>query len=726
MKSQKGVQPLPKRPAAVAPEETAPRPPNPFRQHAYVAVILLFLVVIVWSNSFDGGFAMDSKALVSDARVHEWNDANLDQIVNRAYWNDPVNAGLYRPFTTISILFNYAILGGGEHPAGYHVLNLLIHWLNAFLVYLLALKLVRKRWPAVLIAAVWAVHPIVTESVTNIAGRADLLATFAMLSGLLLYLQSADSTGLDRIVWLAGVALVTAIGVFSKESAIMIVGLIAFYELTWWKERGQWKAALYGFVAAGIPILAMLYLRSAVMTAEGPIVIFFTDNPLTHASILQSRFTAITVIAKSLGLFVWPLHLSNDYSYNQIPLASGSLRDIIAVIVVLVVFAAAALMFKKNRVAFFFAGFAFVAFLPTSNLLFVIGTPMAERFLYAPAVGFAACLVLAAYWAGDRMHSPRFAPGLLCVIVALFGVRTWMRNLDWHDDMTLWTSAESAAPESFKVHNALVSLIEGAGPNQANLDRAIQEDEKSVAILEPLPNDLSSPLAYWQGGQVYLAKGDLLAHRGADGQPVPTPESQAAYQRALTLLLRGVQIDEALNASYRKTALERGEPESQIGSIGSPQVYYGLSLVELRLGKYAESYEAASYARMLSLRDVASYEVMGEALIRGGHREEAAVELFEGMMVGGTANPRLMTLLQGAYDRSVDPEGCAFLHAESGPSFNGGCPIVHQDMCAAAAHLIQNAQASTYSNFVAQIRDRALNRFRCTAEELSPHQSLPH
>ncbi len=462
------------------------------------------------------------------------------------------------------------------------------------------------------------------------------------------------------------------------------------------------------------------------MTAAGPSVVLFTDNPLIHASFLQSRFTALTVIAKSLGLFVWPLHLSNDYSYNQIPLASGTVHDIVSVIVVLAVFVATALMFQKNRVAFFFAGFAFVVFLPTSNLLFVIGAPMAERFLYAPAIGFAACLVLAAYWAGDRIHRPQFAPALVCVIIALFGVRTWMRNLDWQDDLALWTSAESAAPESFKVHNALVSLLEGNDPNQANLDRAIQENEKSIAILEPLPNDLSSPLPYWQGGQVYLAKGDLLAHRSAAEQPVPTPESQAAYQRALAILLKGVQIDRALDARYRQAALERGEPASEIGNIGSPQVYDGLSIVELRLGNYSESYEAASYARMLSLRDVPAYEVMGEALIGGNHRAEAAVELFEGLMVGGTGDPRMMPLLQKAYDRSLDPEGCAFLHPESGPSFNGGCPVVHKDMCEAAARLIQNAEASPQGNLVEQVRNRATGLLRCTAEELTPHQTSSH
>jgi protein O-mannosyl-transferase len=83
----------------------------------------------------------------------------------------------------------------------------------------------------VFIAAIWSVHPALTESVTNIVGRADLLGAMAVLSGFLLYLKSAEVIGWVREVWLAGLAIVTTIGVFSKESAVAILPLIFLYEL---------------------------------------------------------------------------------------------------------------------------------------------------------------------------------------------------------------------------------------------------------------------------------------------------------------------------------------------------------------------------------------------------------------------------------------------------------------------------------------------------------------
>jgi protein O-mannosyl-transferase len=726
-RSPKQAQPAPGAPqparAADAPSsaEDSPRGLTRFLHHAVVAAGLFFLILVTWSNSFSGTFVMDSKALVEDPRVHQWSSANVSQILNQPYWSSAVNAGLYRPFTTFSYLFNYAILGEGEHPAGYHWINLLLHWVNAFLVYLLALVLIRRRWPAVFVAALWALHPLVTESVTYIAGRADLLAGFAVLSGLLMYIKSTESAGWKKVAWLLGVAVVTAVGVFSKENAVAILGVIVLFQIIWWNERGQWKNLAFGCAATGVPILWMLYWRSAAMAVAGPIVVLFTDNPLTSASFVQSRLTAVAIIARYLRLLVWPGKLSNDYSYNQIPLATGTLHDWAAWIVVLAVVAAVIAIFKKSPVAFFFAGFAFLTFVPTSNLLFVIGTPMAERFMYLPVIGFAACAVLATFWLAQRTSLPQAAPVILSLIVVVAAARTRERNLDWHDDVTLWTSAEAAAPNSFKVHYALAPVLEAAGTDHQNLDRAVQEADRSVAILDPLPDSLSSPLAYSTAGQLYLTKGDLVADRGANGQLTPTSESLSAYQRALTIFLRGVQIDRAVNASNQQQELERGIPASKLDTIGSPELYFGLSVTDLRLGKYQDAYDAASRARMLALRYVPAYEVMGEALVGVNRREDAAVELFEGLMVGGSGDPHLMPLLQQTYDRSLDTNGCAFMQTPQGASLNAGCPIVHKDVCEAAARLSQNAQNTSFSNLADQFRQRAVGRFGCSINELVPH-----
>ena len=133
------------------------------------------------------------------------------------------------------------------HPAGYHWINLLLHACNVLLVFALAQRLIAEApikgasqsdfWQSFAIAAMWAVHPVLTESITNIVGRADLLAGMTTLGGLLMYLRSTESTGRRLWAWLAGLMAVTAVGVFSKESAVAVLGVIALYELTWWNPR---------------------------------------------------------------------------------------------------------------------------------------------------------------------------------------------------------------------------------------------------------------------------------------------------------------------------------------------------------------------------------------------------------------------------------------------------------------------------------------------------------
>jgi protein O-mannosyl-transferase len=686
---------------------------RPLLVHVAVAAGLCVLVLLAWSNSFGGGFAFDNRAFIlNDPRIQNATATNFDLIMNHSYWWPLSESGLYRPLTTLSYLFNYSILGNGDHPAGYHLINLLLHSLNVFLVYLLASRLIKKLWPAVFIAAVWAVHPVLTESVTNIIGRADLLAGLALLSGLLMYLKSTESSGWRKVFWLLGLAAVTAMGVFSKESAVAILGVIVFYELTWWKERKQLSGLLLGCAALAPPLLFMWYQRSVVLAASDVPVFSFVNNPLLGASFIRGRLTAIAIIAKYLGLLAWPSRLSCDYSYNQIPLAGGSPNDWLAWFVVAAVLIAIVGIFRRSRVAFFFAGFAFVCFVPVANLLFFTGTIMAERFLYLPAIGFAGCLVLVAYWIGRRLQSPRFAPISLCLIIAALGVRTWERNFDWRDDLALSSSDVRSAPESFKLHDNFAGFLNASEPTNPDKDRIIGEEEKSLAILDPLPNSLSTQYVYMNTGVDYIQKGDRLCRISDDGKPSATPESLVAYHRALTILLRGAAIDRALNEGHRSALIARGKRDSEIAPVGISSLHYWLAQAHMRLGENQQAYDAASYARMLSPQYTDAYHMMGVALLAARNNEAAAVSLIEGLLV--TADPKLFPLVQTAYDSSLDSKNCAFVQTPGGPSFNFSCEIVHNDVCKASSELINVLVQDQQQPLADAFKKKALVDFACS------------
>jgi hypothetical protein len=115
-------------------------------RHLLVCFALCVIALVAYSNSFSTGFAMDSRALLlDDPRIREATPQNVGLILQHTYWWPTGEAGLYRPFTTLSYLFNYAILGNHDRSAGYHWINFLLHLGNVLLVYLLTLRLIGGR-----------------------------------------------------------------------------------------------------------------------------------------------------------------------------------------------------------------------------------------------------------------------------------------------------------------------------------------------------------------------------------------------------------------------------------------------------------------------------------------------------------------------------------------------------------------------------------------------------
>jgi len=136
-----------------------------------IALGLGLLVLLAYANSLGNGFAMDANTLVlQDPRIRHLSAENLRLILQNDYWWPTFTLGVYRPLTTLSYLLNWSVLGGAGSPFGYHLINLLLHAANVWLVWLLAQR-VLTRGAAFFAAALWAVHPIGVESVSNVTGR---------------------------------------------------------------------------------------------------------------------------------------------------------------------------------------------------------------------------------------------------------------------------------------------------------------------------------------------------------------------------------------------------------------------------------------------------------------------------------------------------------------------------------------------------------------------------
>lgn len=651
----------PKVPVQVASEQVL-TVAKPRRKELWAACGLVAITLLAYSNSFHAGFTLDNSVLLHQEQIKESSSRNIGLIFAHTYWWPVVETGLYRPLVTLSFLFNYAVLGNADNPAGYHWINFLIHAINMLLAFAVLLKGIRKFWPSVFAAGLWAVHPVLTESVTNIVGRADLLAAMSILGGFLIYLHSKEVRGWRKLPWLVALFAVTTIGVFSKENAVTILGVIAVYELAWWKERGSVRDLAAGAVAVLLPIAAFLYQRWAVLSASPAAVIPFVDNPLVGAGFWTGRFTALKIMAKYLALLVWPARLASDYSWAQIPFIRATAADWIPVLTVLSLGGILLILFRPQREMFFFGVLAFGTFLPGSNLLFPIGTIMAERLLYLPAFGLIVCLVLTVLWVGERVHVRDFGPAILVVAILACTVRTWARNPDWNNDRTLAEATVRASPRSFKAHILLARARYAADSAHSNIDRVIEEGERGVTLLNPLPDSQNVWTAYRELGGYYLVKGDASA-----GKP--------AWLRSIQLLNRAISIIEAQPAAL---AADGGV----VVPLDLAEAYRTLSGAWLRLSESTRAYNAAVHARDLNPASSDGYRALANALRASGRDEEAITALMEGQML--TSDPSLSPEMVAIYRSRHDP-GCTLIQGPNGPEPDPHCPIVHDDICTAVA-----------------------------------------
>jgi protein O-mannosyl-transferase len=593
-----------------------------WRRHAGRLLVIWGLLSIAYSNSFQGGLVFDNSSVIGqDPRIRQAAHENITSILAGGYRYDRPTTGLYRPLTTFSYLLNYAVFGNGSRPPGYHWANLLLHAVNAALVYVLGIVILGETAPAWALAAIWGLHPLLTESVTNIVGRADLLAALGVLAGLLCHVKAAAAAGRPRPAWLAGIAAAQAIGLFSKESAVVLPGLMLAYDLAW-LDRATWRRRAPSYGALALPLAAFFYLRAQ---AHPHMLIPFADNPLVTAGFWTARLTAVGVIGKFLWLFLWPARLSADYSYNAAPLFSWKPMDwadakaLVALAVclglgLLMVF----LALRGRKPMLFFLAFFFVALSPTSNLIVPIGSIMAERFLYLPSVGLAGCVAAAICWAGRRRPVVRAAWPALCLVCLALAARTYTRNSDWKDEISLWTSAVTICPGSAKAHYNLGEALEVL---PGRLPDAIAEYRVSLRI-DPDHADVHTNL-----GNALAAIGRL-------------PEAIAEYQAALRIQPDRVEPHNDLANALAQIPGRLPEAIAQYQAAlrirpDSAEVHYNLANALLRLpGGLTGAIEEYRAALRIDANHADAHTNLGNALARmPGRLPEAIAEYRAALLI---------------------------------------------------------------------------------------------
>ena len=653
--------------------------------HWVACLGLGLLALLAYSNSFQAGFVLDNRPVIlENPRMREPFGKAFRQIVQTEYWWPYAGQGLYRPLTTLSYWMNYRLLGNTDRPTGYHVVNFLLHAGNAMLVYALVWMLTRRREAACAAGAVFALHPIATEAVTNIVGRADLLATFGVLGGLLAFVRSKSASGWRRAVWLAIVTVAYAAGLFSKENAVVLPALALLYNLVEQRRVRNWAG-----YAAMVPALAVWYVvRRNVLGHSVPFVLTgenFIDNSLLKGDAWTARLTAVKIIGKYFGLLIWPATLSADYSYNQIPLAHWTSTGAIAAGVAIVgVIALAVWQWRRQPAVSFFLLMFFVALAPASNLVIFCGSTMAERFLYLPLAAFAG---LTGWCAPQLLERVKVGVVVVMLILVAYGVRTYFRNEDWHDDLVFWVKLVSTSPNSVRAHAGLATVTIGQDPNHQYTDAAVASLQRAAGIA---PGALPVQMA---AGLVYRVKGDAMTTRNSRGEMLQTPASLHWYQQSLAELEAA-----AVQLNSESPTHATGQPNAAI-NVKEFAVYDELGQTRLRLANPSAAVEAFRRARRANPTREKVYLHLADALMADQKPAEATLCYWQASFISA--------------DRTAAQKALAALYSADCPQLNSSCPRIREDICRAYREMAQLLADAGQTDSAREAREHAAAEYRC-------------
>jgi tetratricopeptide (TPR) repeat protein len=423
---------------------------DPRRVRIFMVICVALASVIVYANSLGNKFAYDDVVIV-ETRETAHGVGNIPELITEPYWvEDLFPGGIYRPLTMANFAVDWSIWNGNAF--GFHLVNIVLHAAVSALVALFLL-LFFPWWAALAGGLVFAVHPVHTEAVANIVGRAEMLTALFVMTATIVYIRAGRQGRIS-----AGAVLVIAVcyafACFSKEIGVVLPGLLLAADLTL-PSRGP-AQRFKGYVRTRLPLFGVLTgvlllvfgARWAVLGAaveSVPHLTFALDDSFT-----TRLFTMARVWPRYFELFVLPLDMSADYSPAIVLPVEG--MTALGALGFLLLFGSLAIAIVAYRRAPEFSmalAWTVVAILPVSNLIITTEIVLAERTLYLPSVAVSIVVALALVKVAPARR--KWLVAGLAVWLAGFSVITVKRNPVWYNTHTLFEDLRQKHPESVRL-----------------------------------------------------------------------------------------------------------------------------------------------------------------------------------------------------------------------------------------------------------------------------------
>jgi tetratricopeptide (TPR) repeat protein len=519
-------------------------------------VLLLTLTFLIYSNTFKASWHLDDySSILYDARIRI-NDLQPTNLLRAVFIQDGHGKKLYRPLSRLTLAINWYF--GKANVVGYHVVNVLIHFLTACFLFLtiqsiLKLPSLRERHRsndysiALLSSTLWAINPIHTQAVTYIVQRmASLSAMFYVLS-LFFYIKGrlAQPSPSKKALFFICCLLSYLLALASKENATILPLSLILVEICFFKDFGKPGARkVFGWALLAATLLS---IGLAVMFMHGDPLLFLRDYEDRPFTLCQRLLTEPRVLVLYLTQIFYPvpnrLSIEHDISVSTSFLHPWTTLP--SMLIILALIALGLSQMRKRPILAFGILFFFLNHLIESS---VLGLELIfEHRNYLPSLFLFFPVATGVMWIIDNYSkTKRWMYYTLISFITLmligFGMGTYIRNMAWSTEKTLWEDAMAKAPNSARPpHNLAWGYYEVVG----QYDKAMELYGKST-LLKWHSCSYKADALYGMAG-IHFRKGENeRAVRLYKKALMIAPKDEMTHQQLALSLIKLGRWDEAL------------------------------------------------------------------------------------------------------------------------------------------------------------------------------------
>ncbi|KAM9671744.1 protein O-mannosyl-transferase TMTC1 isoform 1-T1 [Trichechus inunguis] len=487
---------------------------------AGAAALLAGASCLCYGNSLQGEFVHDDVwAIVNNPDVRP--DAPLLWgIFANDFWGkgmaENTSHKSYRPLCVLTFKLNIFLTG--MNPFYFHAVNIILHCLvTLVLMYTCDKAVFKDRGLAFVTALLFAVHPIHTEAVAGIVGRADVLACLLFLLTFLSYSRSLDQCCVGECFrptaspfFLLLTLVLGTCAMLVKETGITVFGVCLVYDLfslshkqdksrspglsseaplgvfespTFWNltasSNRNFLLTMKPFLKRAVLVISyvivVLYFRLWIMGGSMPLF-SEQDNPASFSPYILTRFLTYSyLLAFNVWLLLAPITLCYDWQVGSIPLVetiwdTRNLATILLAVVMALLSLHCLAAFKRLEHKEVLVGLLFLVFpfIPASNLFFRVGFVVAERVLYMPSMGY--CILFVHGLSKLCTWLNRCGATTLIIstvlLLLLFSWKTVKQNEIWLSRESLFRSGVQTLPHNAKVHYNYANFLKDQGRNR--------------------------------------------------------------------------------------------------------------------------------------------------------------------------------------------------------------------------------------------------------------------